>query len=76
MFRHPAYPHCCVLLLGALACHPAHADTETETGTDPSLVIEKNAQSYVVDRDGSYTLTVDDVRLIALPRAVQAHGQH
>jgi hypothetical protein len=39
-------------------------------------VIEQSLQSYVVNRDGSYTLTVDEVRAIVQPRAVAAHGQH
>ena len=59
--------------LCALACCCAHA---RDTGTDPSLVIEKYAQSYVVKPDGSYTLTVDDERSIALERAIQPHSQY
>ena len=61
-----------VAALCALACCARARDT----GTDPSLVIEKYAQSYVVKRDGSYTLTVDDERSIALERAIQPHSQY
>ena len=57
---------CCMVHVGAQA---------RDTGTDPALVIEQLAQSYVVQADGSYVLTVDEQRLIALPRAVQQHGQ-
>ena len=46
-----------------------------DTGTDPSLIIEKNAQSYVINLDGSYALTVDDERSIAQERAVGPHSQ-
>lgn len=47
-----------------------------DTGTDPSLIIEKYAQSYVVNANGSYTLTMDDVRVIASERAIGLHGQY
>jgi transglutaminase-like putative cysteine protease len=54
-----------------LMCNPAMADD-----TDPSLVIDKYVQHYVVDTDGSYALTVDHIKRIVLPRAVQAHSQY
>jgi transglutaminase-like putative cysteine protease len=57
---------CCLLAL------PAAADT----GTDPSLVIEKYIQHFVVNPDGSFTLTVDNVKAIAEQRAIQGHGQY
>ena len=59
--------------LCALACCCAQA---LDTGTDPSLVIEKYAQSFVVNLDGSYTLTVDDERRIVQERAIQPHSQY
>jgi hypothetical protein len=46
-----------------------------DDGTDAAMVVEQSLQSYVVNRDGSYTLTVDEVRTIAQQRAVAAHGQ-
>jgi len=58
MSRHPAHLHLCLLVLCALAGKAVKADT----GTAPSPVIEQHAQSYVVDRDGSYSSTVGDVR--------------
>ena len=65
-------------LLAALCCllalpHPALA---RDTGTDPSLVIDKYIQHFVVETDGSYTVTVDNVKTIAQQRAVQAHSQY
>lgn len=57
----------CALLLWI----PARADD-----TDPSLVIDKYVQHFVVDTDGSYVLTVDQVKRIVLPRAVAAHSQY
>src|SRR5471032_109914 len=46
-----------------------------DTGTDPSMVIEHLHQSYVVERDGSYVMTDDQVRRIVLERAVPEHSQ-
>ena len=60
-----------VLLCWLLLSAPARADD-----TDPSLVINKYVQHYVVAPDGSYTVTVDHVKTIALQRAVQAHSQY
>ncbi len=57
---------CCLLLAGA-----ARADD-----TDPSLVIERYVQHFVVNPDGSYQMTVDNVKSIAQQRAVQAHSQY
>ncbi len=60
---------CLVLLFAA----PAGA---ADTGTDPSLEIERYIQHFVVNLDGSYTLTIDNVKAIKLARAVQTHSQH
>ncbi|MES2151671.1 MAG: DUF3857 and transglutaminase domain-containing protein [Pseudomonadota bacterium] len=56
-----------------LALHCAQA---RDTGTDPSMVIDKYVQHFVVNRDGSYTLTVDNAKTIVEQRAVQAHSQY
>lgn len=56
-------------------CAAAHGQT-TDTGTDPSLVIERYLQHFVVNTDGSYTLTVDNAKTIARQKAVQEHGQY
>ena len=54
-----------------LLCCAVRADD-----TDPSLVIDKYIQHFVVEADGSYALTVDHVKRIVLQRAVQAHSQY
>jgi transglutaminase-like putative cysteine protease len=59
----------CLFALSGLAA--AH-----DTGTDPSLVVNKYIQHYVVEADGSYTVTVDNAKTIAQQRAVQAHSQY
>ena len=65
----PALLLCCLLALPIAA-------GAADTGTDPSIVIEKYIQHFVVNPDGSYTLTVDNVKSIAEQRAVQGHGQY
>ncbi|HAT29294.1 MAG TPA: hypothetical protein DCW29_00100 [Janthinobacterium sp.] len=71
--RAAALPACALAfaLLGG-----AGAARARDTGTDPSMVIEQYAQAYVVNADGSYRLTVDDVRRIAQEPAIAAHGQY
>jgi transglutaminase-like putative cysteine protease len=44
--------------------------------TDPSLVIDRYIQHYVVATDGSYRLTVDHAKSIRQQRAVQDHSQY
>src|SRR5471032_1737372 len=56
----------------AAAALPAQA---ADTGTEPSMVIEKLHQSYVVNRDGSYVMTDEQVRRIVLERAVPEQSQ-
>jgi transglutaminase-like putative cysteine protease len=62
-----------VLLFLFALCGAASAN---DTGTDPSLIVNKYIQHFVVQPDGSYTLTVDNAKTIAQQRAVQAHGQY
>jgi transglutaminase-like putative cysteine protease len=64
------------LLLCFLCCLLPSLGGATDTGTDPSIVIEKYIQHYLVKPDGAYTLTVDNVKAIKEPRAVQAHSQY
>src|SRR5471032_860308 len=70
------------LLTLALALAPASAPAAAsmatqaaDTGTEPSMVIEKLHQSYVVNRDGSYVMTDEQVRRIVLERAVPEQSQ-
>jgi transglutaminase-like putative cysteine protease len=59
-------------LLLLLCCRALARDT----GTDPALVIEKYVQHFVVEPNGSYTLTVDNAKTIVQQRAIQANGQY
>lgn len=59
-----------------LASAGATAAGSADTGTDPSIVIDKYLQHYVVEADGSYRLAVDNVKTIVLPRALQAHSRY
>jgi hypothetical protein len=65
----PAALLCCLFAIQAAA-------SAADTGTDPSMVIDKYIQHFVVNQDGSFTLTVDNVKTIAEQRAVQGHGQY
>ena len=45
------------------------------TGIDSSIIVERHVRHYVVEPDGTYRLTVDDVRTIAGPRALRDQGR-
>jgi transglutaminase-like putative cysteine protease len=76
--RHCAVASCLFLfLLLALACGCVLArDMGTEAGLDPSVVVERHVQHYVVEPGGAYTLTVDHLETIVEARAIQSHGQY
>jgi hypothetical protein len=46
-----------------------------DTGIDPSVIVEHHMRHYIVEPDGTYRLTVDDVRTIAGPRALRDQGR-
>lgn len=54
----------------------ARAKAAADTGTDPSLVVDRYIQHFVVARDGAYTLTVDHAKTIVDARAIAAHSQY
>lgn len=47
-----------------------------DSGTDPAVIVERLKQAYVVNRDGSYTLTVEVLRRIVLEGAAAPHSQY
>jgi hypothetical protein len=47
-----------------------------DTGTDPTVVVDRTIQHYVVERDGSYQLSVDHAETIVQQRALRTHGQY
>ncbi len=65
----------CILLLWLLFA-PCAGTAARDSGTDTSMVINKSIQHFVVEADGSYTVTVDIVRTIAEPRAIVAESQY
>jgi transglutaminase-like putative cysteine protease len=67
----PARLAAALTLLLLLCCTALARDT----GTDPALVIDKYVQHFVVEPNGSYTLTVDNAKTIVQQRAIQANGQ-
>jgi transglutaminase-like putative cysteine protease len=72
-----ALPRAMGLALAAalLACALASGAHAQDTGTDPSLIIEKYIRTYVVNPDGSFVVTVDNVQTIVEARAIDAHSQ-
>jgi len=61
-----------VLCCAALACSGAWGAND---GMDTSLVVARNAQHYVVQRDGSSTLTWEQLTEVAEERGVGEAGQ-
>ncbi|MEN5035163.1 DUF3857 and transglutaminase domain-containing protein [Pseudomonas sp. TWI929] len=53
-------------------CGLAHAFTD---GTDRSVTLEKIEQTFVVQRDGTFSVDVDSVLLINEERAIKANAQ-
>ncbi|GLO13431.1 hypothetical protein PPUJ20028_20120 [Pseudomonas putida] len=53
-------------------CGLAHAFTD---GTDQSVTLEKIAQTFVVQKDGSFSLDVDSVLLINEERAIKTNAE-
>nr|WP_157202113.1 DUF3857 domain-containing protein [Massilia sp. Root335] len=53
----------------------ARAGAGIDTGTDPSVIVERHVRHYVVEPDGTYRLAVDDARTLAAARAVPDHGR-
>jgi transglutaminase-like putative cysteine protease len=63
-------------LFAALLCLLCCARAAGADDTDPALVIDRFTQHFVVATDGSYRLSVEQAKTIALPRAVQEHSQY
>jgi len=81
------YRYCAMLLLGILffcghavahgLAHELARDLAVgDTGTDPSVVIDRFIQHYTVEPGGAYLVSVDTARTIAEARAVQEHAQY
>lgn len=64
------------LLLWSI-CGPVSARAPgTDHGTDHSVTVERHVQHFVVEPDGSYTLTVEQIKTIATRDAMHEHAQH
>ena len=62
-----------VLLWLLLCLHPAFG---RDTGTDHSVVIDRYIRHFVVEPDGSYLLTVEQVKTLAAREALHDHAQY
>jgi transglutaminase-like putative cysteine protease len=73
----------CIVMLSLLlwslsGLFPTHARVAagSDHGTDHSVTVERHVQHFVVEPDGSYTLTVEQVKTIATRDALHEHAQH
>ena len=62
-----------ILCLALIA--PSALAQRPDTGTDTSIVVDKQRQHFVVNPDGSFIFTFDMTTTIVEPRAVQAASQ-
>ena len=67
--------YCALLMLMIVTLLVPFGHVRAGTGVDPSTVVERHVRHYVVEPDGTYRLTVDDVRTIAGPRALVDQGR-
>ena len=65
-----------LMRIAALLCLLILCSTAAADDTDPSVVIDRYVQHFVVATDGSYTLTIEHAKTIVQARAVQVHGQY
>ncbi|WP_020653648.1 DUF3857 domain-containing transglutaminase family protein [Massilia niastensis] len=62
------------LLPGLLLC--CRLAAARDTGTDHSVVVERHLRHVVVEADGSYLLTVEQIKTIVAREALQEHAQY
>ncbi len=67
--------YCALLMLMIVMLLAPFGHACAGTGIDPSIVVERHVRHYVVEPDGTYRLTVDDMRTIAGPRALRDQGR-
>ena len=65
-----------LMRIAALLCLCVLCGAAAADDTDPSVVVDRYLQHFVVANDGSYTLTVDHAKTIVEQRAVQVHSQY
>ena len=67
--------YCVLLMLMIVTLLAPFGHARAGTGIDTSVIVERHVRHYVVEPDGTYRLTVDDVRTIAGPRALRDQGR-
>jgi len=67
--------YCALLMLMIVTLLAPFGHVHAGTDIDTSVVVERHARHYVVEADGTYRLTVDDVRTVAGPHAMQDQGR-
>ncbi|SDD89518.1 Transglutaminase-like superfamily protein [Massilia sp. PDC64] len=67
--------YCALLMLTIVTLLAPFGHARAGTGIDSSIIVERHVRHYVVEPDGTYRLTVDDVRTIAGPHALRDQGR-
>jgi hypothetical protein len=68
--------YCALFILMIVTLLAPFGHARAGTGIDPSVIVERHVRHYVVEPDGTYGLTVDDVRTVAGPRALPELGRY
>jgi len=67
--------YCALFILTIVALLALNRHARAGTGIDPAIIVERHVRHYVVEADGTYRLTVDDVRTIAGQHALRDQGR-
>ena len=67
--------YCALLMVLIVTLLAPFGHARAGTGIDPSVIVERHVRHTVVEPDGTYRLTVDDVRTIAGQHALRDQGR-
>jgi len=65
-----------IVMLSLLMCVALRPALANDSGTDRSVIIERHVQHLVVEPDGAYSLTVEQVKTIVTREALYEHAQY
>ena len=67
--------YCALLMLMIVTLLAPFGQARAGTGIDTAVIVERHVRHVVVEQDGTYRLTVDDIRTIAGLRALRDQGR-
>lgn len=67
--------YCALFILTIVTLLAPFGHARGVPGIDPSVIVERHVRHYVVEPDGTYRLTVDDVRTVAGLHALRDRGR-